>query len=170
MGSSAGGAGNSGNGGQTGGSSSARANGSPMAAGSIAHAILATHPTAGGSVPDPLAVCIESCFACAMSCTACADACLAEESVAMLRDCIRTNLDCADICIATGKVLSRLYQPNNRIREEQLHACLAACMECGDICRQHAEHHEHCRVCADACANCADACQQALDLFARAGG
>lgn len=144
--------------------------GAPAAQGSIARAMLSTHPAAGGQVPDPLAVCIESCFACAMTCTACADACLAEADVANLRHCIRVNLDCADVCVATARVLSRLLEPSPRIRQELLHACLAACIECGEVCGQHAAHHEHCKVCADTCRHCADACQYALDLFANAGG
>jgi hypothetical protein len=44
---------------------------------------------------------------CAQACTACADACLSEQNVADLAKCIRSNLDCADICDTTGRVLSR---------------------------------------------------------------
>jgi hypothetical protein len=54
-----------------------------------------------------LARCIEACFSCGQACTACADACLAEDSVTDLARCIRLNLDCADICDVTGRVLSR---------------------------------------------------------------
>jgi hypothetical protein len=51
--------------------------------------------------------CIEACYDCAQSCTACADACLGEEDPKLLARCIRLNLDCANICDATGKILSR---------------------------------------------------------------
>ena len=57
--------------------------------------------------PDLLARTIDTLVACAQACTACADACLSEETVAELRKCIRTDLDCADICAATARVLSR---------------------------------------------------------------
>ena len=50
---------------------------------------------------ERLAACIEACFACAQTCTACADACLSEEMVAELTRCIRTDQDCAEICVAT---------------------------------------------------------------------
>jgi hypothetical protein len=42
----------------------------------------------------------------------CADACLGEEKVEMLRRCIRLNLDCADVCNATGRMLSRQQEPD----------------------------------------------------------
>ncbi len=61
----------------------------------------------GGIDKQALAACIDACLVCAQTCTACADACLSEEMVAELRKCIRTDLDCADVCAATGSVLSR---------------------------------------------------------------
>jgi hypothetical protein len=70
--------------------------------------MLKTHPDdLVGIDQDKLAECIAPCFDCAQVCTACADACLAEDMVADLRTCIRTNLDCADICGTTGRAISR---------------------------------------------------------------
>ncbi|PZR46774.1 MAG: four-helix bundle copper-binding protein, partial [Stutzerimonas stutzeri] len=60
--------------------------------------MIATHPDVKGNTNDALIRCIEECYSCAQICTSCADACLAEEMVAQLRQCIRLNLDCADIC------------------------------------------------------------------------
>ena len=37
---------------------------------------------------------------------------------------------------------------------------------CGDECEQHAQMHEHCRVCAEACRRCERAC---ADLLATLG-
>lgn len=51
---------------------------------------------------------IEACFECAQTFTARADACLAEPTVTDLVRCVRLNLDCADVCETTGKILSRL--------------------------------------------------------------
>jgi Domain of Unknown Function (DUF326) len=70
-----------------------------------------------------LAECIEACFECAQECTACAEACVAEEMVAELRQCIRTNLDCADICAATGSVLVRRGGADISISAALLEAC-----------------------------------------------
>jgi hypothetical protein len=100
---------------------------------------------------------------CAQTCSACADACLEESSVADLRDCIRTDLDCADVCTATARVLSRSGERDEAAVTALLHACVTTCRACAADCRQHADHHDHCRICAEACERCADACQALLD-------
>lgn len=56
---------------------------------------------------ETLAVAIDELRVCAETCTACADACLSGKSVAQLTKCVRTDLDCADICDTTARVLSR---------------------------------------------------------------
>ena len=70
-------------------------------------AMIDTYPAEINLDRQLIADCITACVECAQACTACADACLSEEMVSDLRKCIRTNLDCADICEATGRVLSR---------------------------------------------------------------
>lgn len=84
----------------------------------------------------------------------------------MVGFCIRLNLDCADVCAATGSLLSRQTAADWTVLQRQLEACLVACEVCGNECEKHADMHEHCRVCADACANCAQACRQMLDSVA----
>lgn len=85
--------------------------------------------------------------------------------VADLRDCIRTNLDCADVCVATGKVLSRRTGSDLETVKAQLEACRVACAECASDCEQHASMHEHCRVCAEACRRCERACADLLAVI-----
>ena len=109
-----------------------------------------------------LAECIDACFVCAQACTACADACLAEETVRDLAKCIRTDLDCADICATTGRVLSRHTGYDAVVTRALLSACKAACRSCGDECEQHADMHAHCRICAEACRRCEQACDALL--------
>jgi hypothetical protein len=110
-----------------------------------------------------LAGAIDALIACGQACTACADACLSEDMVAELIKCIRTNLDCADICAGTARVLSRHTGYDANISRAMLEACAAACKACGDECARHADIHEHCRICAEACRACEQAC---LDLLA----
>lgn len=43
----------------------------------------------------------------------------------------RTNLDCADVCDATGRVLSRHTDYDANITRAVLEACAAACKACG---------------------------------------
>jgi hypothetical protein len=121
--------------------------------------MLETYPKdLGGVDRQKLAECITACFECAQTCTACADACLSEDMVAELTTCIRTNLDCADLCATTGNVLSRHTGYDADLTRTVLQACQAACKACGDECARHADMHEHCRICAEACRRCEQAC------------
>lgn len=99
---------------------------------------------------------------CAQVCTACADACLSEESVEELTKCIRTDLDCADLCEITSRVLSRHTGYDANLTRSVLEACAASCKKCGDQCAQHASHHEHCRTCAEVCRRCEQACRELI--------
>ncbi|WP_229403224.1 four-helix bundle copper-binding protein [Micromonospora okii] len=105
---------------------------------------------------------IDSLKACAQTCTACADACLSEDMVADLTKCVRTNLDCADICETTARVLSRHTGYDANISRSLLEACATACRACADECAGHADRHEHCRVCADTCRACEQTCRDLL--------
>jgi hypothetical protein len=109
-----------------------------------------------------LAAAVDALIACSQACTACADACLSEQNVAELAKCIRTNLDCADVCSTTARVLSRHTGYDANISRTVLEACATACKSCGDECERHAGMHEHCRVCADACRTCEQACRDLL--------
>lgn len=123
--------------------------------------IIATHPDVRGSVNQPLLDCIEHCFDCAQACISCADACLAEEEVDLLKQCIRLNLDCANICQAAGSLASRRTGSNERLLRQMLQNCETACDLCEQECRRHAGRYAHCRICADACRECRDACREA---------
>lgn len=128
-----------------------------------ATAMLDTYPAdLGGADRQALARCIEECFNCSQACTACADSCLSETDVHDLVKCVRENLDCADICDTTGRVLSRHTGYDANLARSVLETCAMACRSCGDECERHAAHHEHCRVCAEACRRCQQACEQLL--------
>ena len=116
---------------------------------------------------NALVACIDACSDCAQACTACADACLAEAQVQTLIRCIRLDLDCADICSTTMRVLTRQTAFDATVARSLLQACVMVCKDCGDECEQHAQHGmEHCRVCAEACRRCEQACQQVLSALA----
>ena len=129
-------------------------------------AMLQSYPAPLSLDRELLAEVIEALVACSQACTACADACLSEEMVADLRKCIRTNLDCADSCATTARILSRHSGYDATITRAHLEACIAACRACGDECEQHAGMHEHCAVCAQACHQCEDACRRLLAAIA----
>lgn len=123
--------------------------------------IISSHPHVQGNTNDALIRCLEECYSCAQACTACADACLGEQMVQQLTQCIRLDLDCADVCLATGSVLCRRTGSNEEVVRHMLTACETACRLCGAECERHAGHHQHCRVCAEACRRCEKACQEA---------
>jgi hypothetical protein len=124
--------------------------------------MLETYPAEINLDRAKLATTIDALLACAAACTACADACLSEKSVADLTKCIRTNMDCADVCAATARVLSRHTGYDANISRTLLEACATVCKSCGDECGSHAGMHEHCRICAEACRACEQACRDLL--------
>ena len=130
---------------------------------SDASRMLETTPVEFGFDAAALAACIDACFSCAQTCTACADACLGEDMAAELRRCIRLDLDCADVCAAAGRVLSRQVAYDPDVTWAVLTACAEACRVCGDECERHASMHEHCRICAAACRRCEAACRALLE-------
>nr|WP_193318952.1 four-helix bundle copper-binding protein [Nonomuraea phyllanthi] len=124
--------------------------------------MLSTYPKDLGGVDQArLTSCIEACVRCAQACTACADACLSEDMVAELTKCVRTDLDCADICETTARVLSRHTGYDAHMTRAILQACAQACKACGDECERHTRHR-HCAVCAEACRACERACRDLL--------
>jgi hypothetical protein len=130
--------------------------------------MLDTHPVGTRVDAALLDECVTAILECAATCTACADACLGEQDVGSLVRCIRLNLDCADICETTGRLLLRLTEADPDVLMAQLQACAAACRACGEECQRHAGHHEHCAVCAKACRRCADACDRLITALAAA--
>lgn len=124
--------------------------------------MISAHPDVEGSISEALIACIEACYACAQTCTACADACVAEEEFSPLRQCVRLNLDCADVCEATGALASRRAGSNQEVLRTMIETCALACRICAEECEKHAEKHEHCLVCAEECRHCEEACVAAI--------
>ena len=122
--------------------------------------MISTHPDVRGSTNDALIRCIEECYSCAQICTSCADACLAEAEVRDLTQCIRLDLDCADICNITGRIATRRTGSDEEVIPRMLDVCAASCRLCGEECQRHARM-EHCRICAEACKRCLQACEEA---------
>lgn len=127
--------------------------------------MLEAHPRPAQLDSDLLARCIDECLACLQSCTACADGSLAEDDVADMRRCIRLCRDCADVCDATARVVSRQTDYVAVTVRAQVSSCWELCAICAAECERHAEHHEHCRLCAEQCRRCEEACSAVLDAI-----
>lgn len=132
--------------------------------------MLRSHPHADKQRATDYAEALKALSTCAEICTACADACLGEsDQLEHLRRCIRTNLDCSDICQATARVLMRQTETSHEMIHAQLHACILACQVCADECDAHSEEHDHCRICAEACRYCQERCNALLGAISSSG-
>lgn len=107
--------------------------------------------------------CIALCLECIIACEMCSDACLDEDDTQMLARCIRLDRDCAELCAAAARILSR----GGPLALDVCRACADACEACAAECERHASHHDHCRICAEACRRCAEACRRMAGANAR---
>jgi len=112
-----------------------------------------------------VAAAIDAASACEVVCSACASACLSEGDPGAMAQCIRDDLDCADLCGVTARHLARLNASDKQLTLTVLAACIEACVQCASSCAPHREHHEHCRLCEQACLACEQACQALLDAL-----
>ena len=119
--------------------------------------IMAAHPEAGAR-SEALALAVRHAMFCAAICTSCADADSAEAMD--MRQCVRTCLDCADVCAATARVAIRQTGSNRIVTRAMLETCVTACETCADECERH--DHDHCRLCAEICRECARDCRGAI--------
>ena len=132
--------------------------------------MLRTHPRPDLQHSKEYAQTLTALALCEQVCTSCADACLGESGdVGALRRCIRTNLDCADVCAATARLIGRQTETPNELVHAQLHACVLACQLCGDECGAHAGMHDHCRICAETCRFCQERCNFLLGVISSSG-
>ena len=92
---------------------------------------------------------------CAAVCNHCITACLEEDDVKMLANCIKLDIDCAEMCNFTAGLIARGSAHASHLMAE----CADICNACADECEKHT-HMEHCKECAEACRKCAEACLQ----------
>ena len=104
------------------------------------------------------AACIDACVECEVVCSACADGCLGEQDIDALRRCIRLDLDCADLCGTTARLLARATDESGEALRATLTACMRACAACARECERH--DMQHCQICAQVCRRCEESCRQ----------
>jgi hypothetical protein len=132
---------------------------------SVIGRMLYAHPDDPEGVGGKVSAAVEAADDCAHVCVVCADACMREEDAADLISCARSDLDCADLCEATTRILVRRTAEEDGFVSVVLEACAQACDRCADECERHAAAHEHCRLCAEACRRCATACRELLAVL-----
>ncbi|MDL2290434.1 four-helix bundle copper-binding protein [Paludibacteraceae bacterium OttesenSCG-928-F17] len=90
---------------------------------------------------------------CHATCNYCFNACLNENEIKMMKECIKLNRDCAEICALAISLVSSY----SRFDKDILRLCIKACDRCSGECRKH--DYIHCQECARACEECAAACR-----------
>lgn len=122
--------------------------------------MIAEHPRGALETHNAAALgrAVRSTMLCSAICTSCADACLTEPMD--MSQCIRVNLDCADLCQATSRIASRRTGHDRQLVRAVLRACIEACQRCAVECGRHA--NPHCQHCAQMCQDCAEDCVYAL--------
>ncbi|BCG59579.1 MULTISPECIES: four-helix bundle copper-binding protein [Paenibacillus] len=104
--------------------------------------------------------CIDACLKCMNACNSSYVSSLKEYDLALLRDCIRMDRECADICAYAIQAMTR-----------QSPYVADICSLCADICEATAKEcgryeQTHCRNCIDACLDCAKACREISEAVA----
>jgi hypothetical protein len=122
------------------------------------HQMISLHPQVARNLNEELATAARHAMFCAAMCTSCVDACTAEEMD--MRQCIRSCLDCADICEATTRIAVRRTGRNVPVLLAMLETCIRTCELCAEECARH--DHDHCKLCAKMCRECAADCRKAL--------
>jgi hypothetical protein len=112
---------------------------------------------------DLRAACVRACIECAQACRVCAHACLDEPKDAGLTTFIRVNLDCADLCDSTGRLLSRGIGGHTSLVRAVVDTCAQACAACAEECTDHTT--DQCQRCAEACRRCEEACRALLAVL-----
>jgi hypothetical protein len=98
--------------------------------------------------------CIDACYACAAACDHCASACLSESDPGSMANCIKLDIDCAEICRLAAGYMARGSAQARRICAVCAEICEACAAECDKFT------HDHCRECAQACRRCAEECRR----------
>jgi hypothetical protein len=96
---------------------------------------------------------IQAASDCAAACDLCASSCIRDEHAEKLRECIRLDLDCADLCRLVASLAARDSGFVTRIAHDLAEVCDA----CATECSKHEQSHT--QQCALACHRCATACR-----------
>jgi hypothetical protein len=118
--------------------------------------------SAHGSPTPELTAAIDALRDCEQTSTSCAMAMV--DTGGMVTE-VRRALDCADLCDATERVVSRGPAADPRVVAAAVEAAAVACEASAAACGAHAGHHDHCRLhsaSAQACAAALRALQQTL--------
>ncbi len=102
-------------------------------------------------------VLIQRLLDCATSCKRCAASTVEKPGITSMDYCVKIIRDCAELCFATAKLLTR----NSELGHELLPLCHKICLQSAEECRK--QEHAHCKECEEECTQCAEECHAHLD-------
>lgn len=97
--------------------------------------------------------CIDACARCAQACYECFDACLNEPDVTARKNCIKSLVECAQMCVMSVANMSS----NSKFMKDHCTLCATVCDNCAQECSMFKD--DHCQKCATECRTCADECR-----------
>jgi hypothetical protein len=107
--------------------------------------------------------CIDACIQTMNACNYSYVSSLKEYHLEMLRDSIRLDRECADICSFAIQAMTR----QSPFVAQILALCAEICEACANESSKHV--HMHCQDCIEACRRCAEACRlisNAVEVYA----
>jgi hypothetical protein len=108
---------------------------------------------------EHFATCAKACAACTLACESCFNHCaaLVGEGKKDHAKTMRLCLDCAEVCAASAKLVSR----HGPLMVTACEACAKACETCAAACDKFGSD-KHMAACAKACRDCAKACKEMI--------
>lgn len=107
----------------------------------------------------PTSECAAECADCQQICDSCAAHCLklVADGKKEHQQTLQTCLDCAEICAAADRIVSRSGPFSDTICQ----ACAEACARCAEACEKFPDD-QHMAQCAQECRKCQQACEKML--------
>lgn len=122
--------------------------------------------TSHSSHAGAMSECAAACADCQRACDSCSEHCLklVTEGNKQHQQTLQTCLDCAEICAAADRIVSRSGPFSDTI----CRACAEACNRCAKACEQFSDD-EHMSQCAEECRKCQRACESMVSQSPHAG-
>jgi hypothetical protein len=110
--------------------------------------------------------CADACAGCQRACDSCVRHCLTlvADGKKEHEQTLQTCLDCAEVCAAADRIVSR----GGPLSDTICRACAEACQRCAEACERFA-NDEQMAACAKQCRTCQRACESMLDHAAQVG-
>lgn len=93
-------------------------------------------------------------YECQTKCKSCFNRCLEEQSLDVMRKCLKLTVECANVCELTAS--SIMFEGD--FSPEMLEICISSCEACRIECSTH--NNIYCAECAAMCGECSEACRK----------